>query len=494
LLVLVPIVVQVFPGGDARPPAAATYSVEMIRLHLPDQVFFQASHSRREEASQAEKPAAPVNSQPGQQAAGAGRPRAPLPKYLELAIARHQSDDVPVILQPDETTLPTPSVVAAPPVAFWAQSTPPAPPQRRQAIIPGRVEKPFVPPNLDEPPVLSQPNQQPLAADIPAALAVAAAAPKLPEPNSSTNPIRMRGKGEAEIASFEAPQSDPLNLIALAANHSAARNVEIPKGLQNSPLSNGGGGTELTTGRAADAPVPAHAGRGGAADAPGHAAQASAADAAQPVGAARARAGGANSAGAERSQAEAQALRTPADRPVAEGSGPVPPPAPAGQDSAAVIRMSHPSNGNFDVVILQSVARDDLPDVGGTLSGNPVYTVYLKVGDEREWLLEYCIPASANSRASTYQVNIDDSGVVSAPYPLATVIPKNVMELPHPRHIVLHGLLSAAGVFRNMVGLDSENPLVREVLPLLSQWQFRPALRDKAPVEVEILLIIPARS
>src|ERR1017187_7933662 len=49
-------------------------------------------------------------------------------------------------------------------------------------------------------------------------------------------------------------------------------------------------------------------------------------------------------------------------------------------------------SGNFDVVILQSVARDDMPDVGGNLSGNPVYTVYLKVGDEREWLLEYCIP------------------------------------------------------------------------------------------------------
>jgi len=52
------------------------------------------------------------------------------------------------------------------------------------------------------------------------------------------------------------------------------------------------------------------------------------------------------------------------------------------------------------VVILQSVSRDDLPDVGGALSGNPVYTVYLKVGDEREWLLEYCIPGTVNIKNS----------------------------------------------------------------------------------------------
>jgi hypothetical protein len=158
-----------------------------------------------------------------------------------------------------------------------------------------------------------------------------------------------------------------------------------------------------------------------------------------------------------------------------------------------VIRVAHPVNGNFDVVILQSVSRDDLPDVGGTLSGNPVYTVYLKVGDEREWLLEYCIPSNV-TRTSPYQVNIDDSGAVSAPYPVTTVIPKNVVELPHPKHIVLHGLLSAAGVFREITGPDAESPLVREVLPLLREWQFRPALRDRVPVEVEVLLIIPARS
>jgi hypothetical protein len=169
-------------------------------------------------------------------------------------------------------------------------------------------------------------------------------------------------------------------------------------------------------------------------------------------------------------------------------------PDPVQNGSAAVIRTTHPSTGNFDVVILQSVTRDDLPDVGGILSGNPVYTVYLSVGDAREWLLEYCIPASVNSPVGSYRVNVDDPGVVSAPYPLSTVIPRKVFELPHPRDIVLHGRLSAAGILRDVKAPNMENALVREVLPLLSQWQFRPALRDKIPVEVEVLLIIPPQT
>jgi len=42
--------------------------------------------------------------------------------------------------------------------------------------------------------------------------------------------------------------------------------------------------------------------------------------------------------------------------------------------------------------------------------------------------------------------------------------------------------------------LNMDNALVRDVLSLLTQWQFRPALRNKVPVEVEILLIIPPRN
>lgn len=517
LLAFVPTLAQALFIANNPQPAPTTYHVEMIHLQVPDTLYFQAVHSHKEERSPAENPAPRSTSQPAPRDAGAApRPQVSIPNSMELPVTKHRPNETAIILQPDETT-PAPSMAAAPPMAFWTKTSPPPPP-RRQAVIPGRVQRPLVTPKLDAPPVLSPSNAQPVAADLAVALAAAQAPPKLPLPNSSTNPVRMRGQDGAEIASFEVPQSDPLNLINLAANRSVPKDIEIPKGLQNTPLSNGGGGSEMTAGRAPDNRERSARGAGaqpGPADPVKEtaAAKGSAAGVPQSAGPPPAKAAGvasngpSNSPAAGRGQPEpAATARAPRDNPSPVADSSVHAPVPAGASapeavqnpvpngSAAVIRMTHPSNGNFDVVILQSVARDDLPDVGGTLSGNPVYTVYLKVGDEREWLLEYCIPASVNSRASTYQVNIDDSGVVSAPYPLSTVIPRDVVDSPHPRHIVLHGLLSAAGVFRNVVGLDSENPLVREVLPLLSQWQFRPALRDRVPVEVEILLIIPARS
>lgn len=516
LLAFVPTLAQSLFISNNPQPAPTTYHVEMIHLQVPDTLYFQAVHSHKEARDPAENPAPASTSQQAQRdAVAAPRPQVSIPNSMELPVTRHRPNETAIILQPDETT-PAPPMTAAPPMAFWTKTSPPPPP-RRQAVIPGRVQRPLVTPKLDAPPVLSPSNAQPVAADLAVALAAAQAPPKLPLPNSSTNPVRMRGQDGAEIASFEVPQSDPLNLINLAANRSVPKDIEIPKGLQNTPLSNGGGGSEMTAGRSPEnrersargagaQPGPADPARGNDPAKGGAAAVPQAAGVA-PVKAGVAANSPSNSPAAGRGQPESMATaRAPRDNPAAAADGAVHAPAPAGASApetvqnpvqngnAAVIRMTHPSNGNFDVVILQSVARDDLPDVGGTLSGNPVYTVYLKVGDEREWLLEYCIPASVNSHASTYQVNIDDSGVVSAPYPLSTVIPRDVVELPHPRHIVLHGLLSASGVFRNVVGLDSENPLVREVLPLLSQWQFRPALRDRVPVEVEILLIIPARS
>jgi hypothetical protein len=371
---------------------------------------------------------------------------------------------------------------------------------------------------LDAPPVVSPSNSQPVAADIAVALAAApTTAPKLPLPNSSTTPIRLPGQGDPELASFQTAEADPMNLIYLMADQNAPRQVAIPRGVQNTPRSNPTGRAALTAdgtrddgaragqgapatrdrnaprpgGRAAasDAPVatgtPASAGTRGATPAAprNNSANNPSAGAGQPDGAAAAKIVSSKPAVAE---------ANPAGRPVAPAGEHAPDAVP--NAGAAVIRISHPSGGNFDVVIQQSVSREDFPEAVGALSGNPVYTVYLKVGDEREWLLEYCIPGRVATKVSTYQVNIDDPGTVSAPYPVATVIPRNVLAMPHPQHIVLRGRLSTAGIFRDITASDGENPLALELLPLLSQWQFRPAQRDQVPVEVEILLIIPARS
>jgi len=566
VLALIPTLLEALSGAGYLQIEQTTYMVEPLRLELPDRVYLPAARphpNQSKEQSKAAKPAPARHSQQAQPAAGAGlRSRASLPKSqvallkrLELPVTQHESDLAPVILQPDPV-IPTLSVPVLPPIAFWTRASQLPPPRR--AFIPGRVQKPSVTPKLDTPPILSPPNPQLASSDIAAALADAQTTPKLPLPNASTNPVRIRGNDGTDIASFDVAKSDPINLIYLMADNSTAKQVEIPRGLQNTPQLDADGGPGMTPVRASDdgqksassvvsahdrttagadgaARVPEAAsaagtasvvqtpGAPGAGSAPGAASAAGVAGTSGAAGAASANgaastasapgvSGAAGASGATADNASARASQqdtavvavnapprgesaaavNPADRPVAPPGAPVPD--PVHNSSAAVIRTTHPSNGNFDVVILQSVTRDDLPDVGGMLSGNPVYTVYLSVGDAREWLLEYCIPASVNSPAGSYRVNIDDPGGVSAPYPLSTVIPRKVFELPHPRNTVLHGRLSTAGILRDVKAPNMENALVREVLPLLSQWQFRPALRDKVPVEVEVLLIIPPQT
>jgi hypothetical protein len=504
---LLPILVEALSGIDYVPARQATYRLEPFRLELPGQIDFPATHPQKAKSkSTAQEPAPARHSPPRNEAAAQPapqpRPRASIPKQFELPKTPYMSNRAPVILQPDLVMLPPPPMPAAPPLAFWSRVIRPAAPRR--TFIPGSAQTTRVPPKLDTPPVLGPSNLQPTASDIAATLAAVQTAPKLPLPNSSTNPVRMRGESAADIASFDAPQGDPLNLIYLGPDISAATHVEIPRGVQNTPRSEGGAGTAMTPGHP---PETAEKPATSAAAAPDRTAPAAAGTARVPeaqsaarnLAAAPTRGAAANSASPENSQQKVTA-NSPPGNPAPAGVNPSDhPPAPAAAHSPdsgqnGVIRVTHPSNGNFDVVILQSVARDGLPAVGATLSGNPVYTVYLSVGDAREWMLEYCIPASANSRTSSFMVNIDDPGVISAPYPLSTAIPKSILESPHPQNIVLRGLLSAAGALREVKALNMDNALVRDVLSLLTQWQFRPALRNKVPVEVEILLIIPPRN
>ena len=522
-LALVPPLLQALSGIAITRPLPPIYKVEIMRLRLPDKIYAPSAPSHREEQSKAEKPADTRPSGPGAHAPES-RPRrqASNSRPLELPVTRHVSEQEPVILQPDQAPLPKIILPVSPPVAFWTKASQPVP--RPRAIIPGRVQTTSVTPNLDAPPVLGPPTALPVASDVAVALAAAQSTPKLPLPSSTTNPIRVRGKSDAEIASFDVPGSDPINLIYLAADATTQKQIEIPRGMQNSPASKADGGSGMAASPSENSNTQSIANSAAAHD-PAPSPPSAAAGTAPATGAAAARPTLDNSRNAiatGNSPSSRTAAVDSGPSGVAAGSSPssktstttamgtsanatepaaIHAAAPTGthaperapSTSAGVIRMANPVNGNFDVVILQSVARDDMPDIGGALSGNPVYTVYLKVGDEREWLLEYCIPSNV-TRSSPYQVNIDDSGAVSAPYPVTTVIPKNVVDLPHPKHIVLHGLLSIAGVFREITGPDTDSPLVREVLPLLREWQFRPALRDRVPVEVEVLLIIPARS
>jgi len=156
-------------------------------------------------------------------------------------------------------------------------------------------------------------------------------------------------------------------------------------------------------------------------------------------------------------------------------------------------RLDHPANGVFDVVV-QSSGLEGFPESAGVLSGRPVYSVFLAVGAEREWTLQYCIPFGEEDNAEM------DGGVVTlgspqrvlAPYPRVTFRPPVT---PRPTgYVMVHGYITEAGKFQDLRVLGAGDPVEQSgVLDVLERWEFRPAERGGSPVRVEVLLAIPAQ-
>jgi hypothetical protein len=156
-------------------------------------------------------------------------------------------------------------------------------------------------------------------------------------------------------------------------------------------------------------------------------------------------------------------------------------------------RRVHQAGGNPDVVVVQNSVDAILPELTGVLSGRPVYSIYLLVGDriEREWLLQYCLPGSAGgAEPQGMVVTLAAPAPVTAPYPRVTLRPPPGV-LARDRRTVIAGSITTEGRFLALRGVAPAGPLAGGILEALRQWEFRPALRDGVPALVEILLLIP---
>jgi hypothetical protein len=434
------------------------FHVEPLRLRLAEPIFFNARTADV-------PPGAGAHADQGGKSAIEAKLHSAAPGGLQLPSVRTPfRDSSPIILQPDLQPQAPRLPVAPPLLAFWARQAPDLPrPRPREVVVPGRTEAPSPAPKPVGPPVLAVPNREVAAADVNIAMpqTSAQAAAALPVPNTATTPVRLRGVTEPLTASFEALPGQPVNIIALAAERSRVRNVEIPRGLQNVPPSTAGDGAEQATERGLS---------------PGQAVAASRQGAAPP------------SSGAGVPSQIASAPSSGAGVPSQIPSAP-----PRGAGVPEVIRIQHPANGNFDVVIMQSLVRDDLPDLAGMLTGSPVFTVYLSVGDQKDWLLEYCVPAREKKQVSAYQIDVEDAGSVTPPYPISTMIPDSIRVQSTANPIVLRGLLTATGSVQVTRSPDTSSSFMYQLVALVNQWQFRPALRNNKPIDVEVLLVIPPR-
>lgn len=157
------------------------------------------------------------------------------------------------------------------------------------------------------------------------------------------------------------------------------------------------------------------------------------------------------------------------------------------------LRVIHPTNGVFDVVVVQTSASEAFSEGADALSGRPIYTVYLQVGAPKEWIMEYCLPNSAGPVQTGGLVNLGNPEPVAAPYPTVTVRPPE--DWRHGSdYLLVHGFLDESGRLRGMKILASQNPqdpLTDAVLDYLPYWEFRPAVVDGHPVKVEVILAVP---
>jgi hypothetical protein len=147
--------------------------------------------------------------------------------------------------------------------------------------------------------------------------------------------------------------------------------------------------------------------------------------------------------------------------------------------------MTLPKEGKFGVVVSGSTAAAPYPESSGALSGKVVYTVYLRVGQRKNWILQYCLPKAAVSASQT-------GGAAS---PLEAPWPYNIVRPDHAGnsgYVLVRGMVTIEGRFDQLAMVFPQDPEGKDLLiQSLSRWAFRPAKRDGEPAAVEVLLIIP---
>jgi len=452
---------DLLPESDTE--ALQRLSMRSLEIRIPERLYLPAMPEQpakpsvvRPAPKEAPKPVELAKSQIQQPNLPRARAeRIPPPQFKLPERVRRVNEDQTLIQSHLPPELALESQVKLPQLILMSAPMLPRPEPRR-FVEPGRSAAPTVAARIDAPPQLAPPS----AADSDLKIASMLAGPeqavlRLPKPTVQAKPFQVpapipSGRG----ASVSPTLGEPISILALSADPAPIQErVILPVGNQISRL------MELP---AYPAPIEPNAGPGK----PGTAGPKSGTDA------------GSVSAGAGGGQALlgelAKALAALPARYITP------------------IRVIHPVNAVFDVVV-QTATDQAVPESVGALSGQPIYTVYLEVGAPKAWLLQYCIPKEVSDAPKIVAgaVNIGNPAPLKAPFPLTTVLPPVTM-LPRASYIIVHGFVDASGKIKNPLVLRTPNVSYKEpILAELSKWQFRPAVRNGAPMTVEVLLAIP---
>jgi TonB family protein len=146
--------------------------------------------------------------------------------------------------------------------------------------------------------------------------------------------------------------------------------------------------------------------------------------------------------------------------------------------------------------------RKDPPDIGDLganeppekiLSGKEVYTLNINLPNvtsiSGSWILNF---AQLDEEASPFS---RPKGVLSGPVPIRKVDPKYSAEAIRENiegEVVLYAIIRADGTIDSIQLVRKLDPLVDvNAVRALAQWEFRPATRDGAPVDIEAVVHIP---
>lgn len=155
-----------------------------------------------------------------------------------------------------------------------------------------------------------------------------------------------------------------------------------------------------------------------------------------------------------------------------------------GSSQRTVVHITLPRDGQFGVVVVGSSPADDYQETIGLWSGRLAYTVYLRVGVTKKWIMQYSLPHIPGSASAT--VTRPD-----APFPYDIIRPSIDPDV-NADAILVHGFVNTAGRFEQLaVIFPTELAEAKFLLHALQQWQFRPAMQNGQAAIVEVLIIIP---
>ncbi len=150
-------------------------------------------------------------------------------------------------------------------------------------------------------------------------------------------------------------------------------------------------------------------------------------------------------------------------------------------------------------IILVSSSQTALMEAHGTLTGSPIYTVYLDVpGAPRKWIMQFCLPNSGPRRLniSNGVIRIRPRKKVSPPFamrmrPLAASM-AGASAGSRSARVIIYAVVDEEGILKNFRVVHGSDPETDNViLANLRSWEFLPAFRGDEPVIVEALFGVP---